>query len=959
MINKFKLIHAALALALLFAALLVCRESIAQYRGEPSLFMSYREIPGVTAEEIEAITRLKEQHSEFVYGMIPSTEFFEDCRSGEAKGYATMFANWLTDLFGTPFNLERHEWSDLVQGLEEGSIHFTGDMTLTNERREKYFMSDPIARRTLRYFKLYESLHPLVITSTRTPRFAFIEGAATYNYVVNSGVYDTLEAFFVKNTAEAYELLKSEKVDAFLEESITEAAFDIYGDIISVNFFPLLYNPVTLTAFKPEFEPVISVINKALQSGEARRLADIYKYGEAEYRRHKFCMALNEEERAYIRDNPVIPYAAEHYNYPVAFYNKYDKEWQGIFFDVLSRVTDLTGLSFRRINDKYTEWPDLFGLIERGDAFLIAELIPTEERRSMGFLWPKVPTTEDKYALLSRSETPNATLNEILGVKVGLTRGTAYSEVFHSWFPNHPHTVDFESSDEAFDALNRGEVDMVMSSQRRLLAITNYHEFSGYKANLIFDRTAESYIGFNRDQAVLSGIFTKALMTMDVKSISEQWELKTYDYKGKIAQAQRPWLIGISFVLLCMLFILWRIKSSEGRRLEVLVQKRTIEAETANRAKSAFLANMSHEIRTPLNAIIGMTAICKNTSDIRQKDHAIDKIENASGHLLGLVNDVLDMSKIEANRLELSPVEFDFEKMMRKITSVINFRVDEKRQKLHIKIDDNIPRLLMGDDQRLAQVIMNLLSNAVKFTPEGGEISFNAALLRETAGICELRIEVTDNGIGISAGQQMLLFNAFGQADSGTSRKFGGTGLGLTISKRIIELMGGSVWVESELGKGARFIFTAKVQRSEPRVSADGAPNNTHNLQEGEFASKRLLLVEDIETNRYVILTLLKPSGITIDCADNGKAALEKISADPNYDMVLMDLEMPEMDGYEATRRIRALPEPKGKKLPIIAMTANVFKEDIDACLAAGMDDHIGKPLDISDLFGKLRKYLV
>ncbi|MCL2183158.1 MAG: ATP-binding protein [Chitinispirillia bacterium] len=963
MSNKMNaLILTAAILALAAVAVFAINNGPFQKTSAESMrYTSYLDVPGVTPGDIEAVERLKKQHRAFIYGMTPSTELFTDCETGELKGYAVLFAGWLTDLFGIPFNPVVYEQGALTAGLEDGSVHFTGDLMPTVERRAKYSMtSDPIARRTLNYFKLMDSLHPLVITATRAPRFAFLNGAATYSYVVSSGVYDTLEAMFINSVPEAYGLLKSGKIDAFLEESVLETAFDTCGDVTSVKFFPLLYNPISMSASVKELEPIISIVQKALQNGGGRRLAGMYGNGEHEYRKHKFCMALTGEERDYIRDNPVIPFAAEHYNYPIAFYNKYEKGWQGIFFDVLERTTELTGLNFKRVNNQYAEWPELFKLVESGEAYMVAELIPSEDRRAKGFLWPVVPTTEDNYALLSKSETPDVTLEGVLEAKVGLTRGTAYTEVFHTWFPNHPNTVEYESSDEAFAALNRGEIDMVMSSQRRLLAITNYHEYRGYKANFVFDRTSESFIGFNREQPVLASIIGKALLTIDIRSISEQWELKTYDYKGKIAQAQRPWLIGAAVLLLVVLILvtfLLQIKRGEGKRLEVLVQKRTSEAQAANRAKSAFLANMSHEIRTPLNAIIGMTAICKNTRDIWQKDHAIDKIEHASEYLLGLVNDVLDMSKIEADKLELTPVEYDFGKILRKITAVIKFRIEEKRQDLQINIDENIPRNLIGDDQRLTQVIMNLLSNAVKFTPNEGEIRLDAMLAGETDDYCELRIEVSDNGIGIPLEQQDRLFNAFEQADTNTSRKFGGTGLGLSISKRIIELMDGRIWVESEVGKGSRFIAVVKSKKG------SGGPveeqtRTLPSLRDGEFAGRRMLLVEDIDSNRYVVISLLKNTDMEVDIAENGKEAVEMVTANPAYDLILMDLEMPVMDGYEATRRIRALPAQQDKKLPIVAMTANVFKEDIAACLEAGMDDHIGKPLDVNDLFARLRKHL-
>jgi len=408
------------------------------------------------------------------------------------------------------------------------------------------------------------------------------------------------------------------------------------------------------------------------------------------------------------------------------------------------------------------------------------------------------------------------------------------------------------------------------------------------------------------------------------------------------------------------------ITDTKNMLMEMERQKEAAEA--ANRAKTTFLNTMSHEIRTPMNAIIGMTMIGKSTNDINQKNHALDKIEDASSHLLGVINDVLDMAKIEASKMELSSVEYNFEKMLHKTLTIIHFRVDEKHQHLTANIDSNIPRFLTGDDQRLAQVITNLLSNAVKFTPENGNIHLEVSLLNETDGICELQIEVADDGIGISPEHQDRLFNAFEQAESGTNRKYGGTGLGLAISKRIVELMGGRIWVESELGKGSKFIFVIKLQHGtkNPDSMISSQINDVclnmeetkenKGMIEGEFIGRTLLFAEDVEINREILITLLESTGITIDCAENGKEAVDKISASPEkYDIVFMDIQMPIMDGLEATRQIRKLPKCERGQLQIIAMTANVFKEDVEACLAAGMDDHLSKPLDIDKVLEKLR----
>jgi len=517
------------------------------------------------------------------------------------------------------------------------------------------------------------------------------------------------------------------------------------------------------------------------------------------------------------------------------------------------------------------------------------------------------------------------------------------------------------------------------------------------------------------------------------------------------------------------------------------------KSDLESKRKSAFLANMSHEIRTPMNAIIGMITIGKSAADTERKDYCFTKIEDASNHLLGVINDILDMSKIEANKFELSPVEFHFEKMIRRVVNVVNFRIDEKHQKFSVHVDKAIPRILTGDDQRLAQVIANLLGNAIKFTPEEGNIVLTANLVSEDNGVCTVQISVTDTGIGITPEQQAKLFQSFEQAESSTTRKYGGTGLGLAISKNIVEMMGGKIGIQSELGKGSTFAFTFQAKRGvggrtgllsddvnlsnirilavddDPEVlaysrdiahsfgvSCDTASSGEEALalvdkngpyhiyfvdwqmpgmdgirlsrelkarmtaesnsvvimisaaewspiaeeakkagvdkflskplfpsaiaeiiseclgidkKQAEkakaasianiFSDRHILLAEDVEINREIVLALLEPTQLSIDCAENGAEAVRMFTESPDkYDMIFMDVQMPEMDGYEATRRIRELDVPKARTIPIVAMTANVFREDIERCLEAGMNSHVGKPLDFNEILEKLNEYL-
>ncbi|MDL2207770.1 PAS domain S-box protein, partial [Desulfovibrio sp. OttesenSCG-928-M16] len=316
------------------------------------------------------------------------------------------------------------------------------------------------------------------------------------------------------------------------------------------------------------------------------------------------------------------------------------------------------------------------------------------------------------------------------------------------------------------------------------------------------------------------------------------------------------------------------------------------DAEKASHAKSDFLSNMSHEMRTPMNAIIGMTSIAKGVDNIEKKDYCLGKIEEASTHLLGVINDILDMSKIEANKFELSPSEFDFEQMLMRVNNVVNFHIEEKQQNLVINIDKNLPRVIIADAQRLTQVVTNLLSNAAKFTPEGGTITFSAKNIEENDGLCTLHIAVTDNGIGISEEAQKRLFQSFAQADNGIARKFGGTGLGLAISKRIVEMMDGEMKLQSQLGVGSTFSFTIKARRGVRQGPAVERGNVN-------WQSIRVLVVDDEPGVLEYFQSIAASIGFSCQTARDGKSAcemLEKNTGTP-FPLIFVDWKMPGMNG--------------------------------------------------------------
>ncbi|MCL2500944.1 MAG: ATP-binding protein [Defluviitaleaceae bacterium] len=381
------------------------------------------------------------------------------------------------------------------------------------------------------------------------------------------------------------------------------------------------------------------------------------------------------------------------------------------------------------------------------------------------------------------------------------------------------------------------------------------------------------------------------------------------------------------------------------------------DALAANSAKSTFLSNMSHEIRTPLNAIVGMTTIGLKYKSSQRKDEAFEKIKSASSFLLDVVNDILDISKIEQGKLELSPINFKFEKLIDRVVSVVSTQMWEKDQRFNVDIDPNIPKTVFGDDHLLAQAMINILSNATKFAPNGSEIDFTVDLISVDSMACVIGVKVKDTGIGMSSEEQANIFNAFQQAEAGISRKYGGSGLGLAITKRIINLMDGEISVVSEKGKGSEFSFNVSLMHADEEEKPITSKRTT---ADRSFTGKVVMVVDDIDINIGIAALLLESMNVTVMKAKSAKEAFDYLFAEnePPCDLVFMDLQMPEIDGLQATRIIRQSKMKNAATLPIIAMTANVFKEDIETCLAAGMNGHLGKPVFEDDMRRILEEFI-
>lgn len=673
---------------------------------------------------------------------------------------------------------------------------------------------------------------------------------------------------------------------------------------------------------------------------------------------------LSDRDLEYVNERKTITVAVPENWYPLYCKETPLKNHTGIMADVLDEIKSFTGLRFSYVYAK--NYADAIRLIQQGDADILGFFLGDEnDAAQLGLALSASYVSANNIIVRNKAcSYPAPGLVGALVENQRLPSGISVEKI--RFYP---------SIKEALFAVNNGEADFIYGlSSRMEQDILCYHFTNLAPVTLVNDQSTISFaLPIPVDPDLLT-ILNKAINNLsesertvirnrNLESIGvSEFSLTDFIYANPL-----QFMFIVMFVLSVLFTAL--LLAIGARMKATVIQGNLKRAEAANLAKSEFLSRMSHEIRTPMNGIVGMSTIAMQNIDNTDKiKDCLEKVIMSSKHLLALINDVLDMSKIESGKVELRHESFNFRAFLQDFENLYGEQAKSKGISYETVLASDLEVQIIGDSLRLNQVLSNLLSNALKFTPAKGIIKLRVSKTGEDQENVYLRFEVIDTGCGIAEENYDKIFESFEQENVDVTYKYGGTGLGLSIVKRFTQLMGGSIHVTSVQGSGSTFTVDlpfGKVKES-GELARFSDINGRDDLAKDcyvidyDFKGKRILLVEDNELNREIAEELIGATGASVESAEDGVQAVEKFkeSAEGYYDLILMDVQMPHMDGYEATRCIRALGRSDAQKVPIFAMTANAFAEDVQKSREAGMNAHISKPLDIRAVYKQMNRYL-
>ena len=883
---------------------------------------------------------------------------------GTRSGYGYDFLRLAARYMDADYQyVDGKSWDELAEMLDKGEIDLLTFARKTPENEARFDFSKPIG------------LNNMLLTIRSDNTRVIAQDYSTYENLrigmVKDGMLNEPFAQFAADRhfsyAPVYYATREDMLAALQDGSIDAAVSSALRQTQNERVLERIPTSDYYAVVKKGNEKLLTKVNYAIMQmnrseGDWKdRLSDKYST-QVDNRNLSFSRVEQELLAKYRNGDKVLTVACDADNRPYAY--EENGELKGIIPDYFKRLAEFAGISYKLVAPKNKEESWKWRMEGSVDAFLDGGNL-SEKNLEQRSCVATAPYMHIKVAMLTRrdfSGRPKAVAVAenlgLFGVEDEYARGAEFVK-YPSAMSCMQAVLDGQA-DAAFVYLYMAQ-EFANNDERGLLTYTILEE-GGVDYHIVFTKRVDNK---------LAGIFTKAIYAMPMGTIEDIASRYT-SYKAqkvslfaftRIHPGLSTFVLLLIFLMLmalCLLVIKLRNMLAEERSKKQKLSELAEKAQAANKSKTAFLFNMSHDIRTPMNAIIGFTRLAQNVSDngTLVKDY-LGKISVASSHLLALINEVLEMSRIESGKTTLNMEECSLQAIAGDLRAMLQEQVAEKQLDFDIKVSELRNDYVCADKVRLAQIMVNVVSNAVKYTPSGGEVSVLLRQLEEAQegyGCYELRVK--DNGIGISEEFQKKLFTPFERENNSTVSGIQGTGLGLSITKKFVEMMGGSIEVKSQKGKGSEFIIRLPLKLAQK--ASQQAVKATSGTVVADFSGKRLLLVEDNLLNREIAKTILQHAGFAIDEAENGAVALEKVkrAQDGYYDAVLMDIQMPVMDGYAATRAIRALPDSCRAAVPIIAVSANAFAEDKQKSLEAGMNAHIGKPINVAELLGILSELL-
>ena len=659
---------------------------------------------------------------------------------------------------------------------------------------------------------------------------------------------------------------------------------------------------------------------------------------------------LSAEELAYVQSKKTVTVAMPYDWHPLYCLNNSDGH-NGFVPDVLQKISEYSGLKFEHVS--YDSYADSIAAVQSGEADMLGFYLDSDEMAQEQKLALSSPYVDLNFILVRNKEVSYPAE----GLTGGVVEGLHIPESIAV-----ENVVYYSDVTGALSDVNRGRLDYVYGISSRLESIIQQNNFVNLvQVNLVNENQDVNFALKSPAQAELLSILNKGInnLSSEEKSVINSRNMESIGESRMTLSSivyANPGL-AITVVTVFLILVLIAVVIISRSRLHAVAMRNELEkAEADNRAKSEFLSRMSHEIRTPMNAIVGLTELTRNIENLPDKAREnMGKIMSSSQYLLGLINDILDMSRIENGKMEITHEPFYIRAMLDEIESMLNS--EAQRRGVRFTVEQALQsEMLLGDSIRLRQVIVNLLSNAFKFTPNGGDVTLYAVEDASSEKEARITFRVVDTGVGIAPEDQKRIFESFEQVGSSSARSQG-TGLGLAISSHIVRLMGGELKLKSRPGEGSEFFFSVSLPLSD---ALRAAVETTEDGGDTQFHGVAILLAEDNDLNAEIALELLKARGAKVVRVANGREVVEAVeNSEPGtFRAILMDIRMPEMDGLEATRRIRACAHPDGRKIPIIAMTANTFEEDRLAAEESGMNGFVAKPIDVEQLYRELHTIL-